>query len=124
MPHFPFCGRRPWEGIFFCLPLLRVAVVLWYNVVMNKGNLSNAPCAKSAVDELAESLVDAVRSRCAASRMTVTLWLLFDTATGRNPTARDNALRDFKRYAKRVNCPRSVAEGSRWLAAHLKEYAA
>ena len=65
---------------------------------------------------LAESYIGAVKARCAANKMTVTLWLLFDTVAGRDPLRRDRALSAFKSYTRANNLPRSVAEGAKWLA--------
>lgn len=72
----------------------------------------------------AQQLVAEVKERCAANRMTVTLWLLFDTAAKRDCHRRDSMLRDFKKYARAHNYPRSVAVGATWLEENMRRYAA
>lgn len=90
--------------------MLIFCAVLWYNGGMKTAKDTDEVCT------LARQHVLRTQHRCAENKMTVTLWLLFDTAADRDTRTRDEWLRDFKRYAKSAKVPRSVREGSLWLA--------
>lgn len=107
--HAPDGSNIP-PGIFFAP--LRTSREIWYNVRVNKSKDRPAP------PPVAEEYVRRVKERCAKNCMTVTLWLLFDTAADRDGNVRDRMLRQFKAYAKCHGVPRSVSEGARWLAEH------
>lgn len=85
---------------------------------MNKSIAKLAPCEQ----ETADAYIESVKRRCLQNRMTVTLWLLFDTVAERDSLVRDRMLRDFKKYASASALPRSVAEGAKWLAKNAGGY--
>lgn len=72
--------------------------------------------------ETANAYVESVKSRCLQNKMTVTLWLLFDTVAKRDSLVRDRMLRDFKKYARANALSRSVSEGAKWLVKNAGGY--
>ena len=68
------------------------------------------------VGERAKRLIELASASCSSMRCSLTLWLLFDTATGRDSFVRDELLKRFRAHSKAFGKPRSVNEGAKWLA--------